>query len=391
MNEAALREAARALDPERAIAALDAAFAAWRAPGSALRERLAHELPIHSAEVLELGLREGLRAWTADVMRQIRASELSEPCRVPELTAVWLAGSIPPSIFAAIALPLLAGSAVYAKPSSDDGISAVLFAESLRDADAGVGAAVQVGRKDAALDHADAVVAHGSDETIALLRARVGSARPFVGYGHKLSVAVVLSAADLEQAAAHCARDAALYDGRGCLSPHFVLVEDADGTRARRFGDLLADELGRLATTLPRGRLSHAEQLALRELRARFALAEHAQALLSPGGTDWGVLCAATGSRPEPGLLRHLPVVPVPDRAALEHWCAALAPHLSSLGVTGTSREREELISATKAGGGSRVCALGRMQLPPLDWRHDGLGAIEPLLRTIDVEREDER
>jgi hypothetical protein len=59
--------------------------------------------------------------------------------------------------------------------------------------------------------------------------------------------------------------------------------------------------------------------------------------------------------------------------------------------VTGTSREREPLIAAAMAGGGSRVCALGRMQLPPLDWRHDGRGAIEPLLRTIDFEREDER
>ena len=385
MNEAALRDASRGLEPERVIAALDAAFAAWRAPVSALRERLVRELPIHSREVLELGLREGLRGWDADVLRAIRSRELAEPCRVPELVAVWLAGSIPTSAFAAVALPLLAGSAVYAKPSSADSVSAALFAESLRNSDEAVGAALEIGTDEGALDHADAVVAQGSDETVALLQARVGITRPFAGYGHKLSVAVVLASADLEDAAVRCARDAALYDGRGCLSPHWVLVEGAEATRARAFAAALAGELATLATKLPRGRLTDAEQLALRELRARFALGE-GEARLSPDGTEWGVLCAEPDSRPGPGLLRHLPVVPVSGHAPLEHWCAALAPHLSSLGVTGNLRERELLVPAAMAGGGSRVCALGRMQLPQLDWRHDGRGAIEPLLRSVEVE-----
>jgi hypothetical protein len=31
------------------------------------------------------------------------------------------------------------------------------------------------------------------------------------------------------------------------------------------------------------------------------------------------------------------------------------------------------------------------MQLPPLDWHHDGASPIRPLLRTIDVETKGDR
>ena len=61
----------------------------------------------------------------------------------------------------------------------------------VRALDPGVAAAVRVGADPKALDEADAVVAQGSDETIASIRARVPPARPFIGYGHKLSLALI--------------------------------------------------------------------------------------------------------------------------------------------------------------------------------------------------------
>jgi hypothetical protein len=42
--------------------------------------------------------------------------------------------------------------------------------------------------------------------------------------------------------------------------------------------------------------------------------------------------------------------------------------------------------AAAAAGGGSRVCPLGAMQLPPLAWRRDGQEPIRSLLRWVDVE-----
>ena len=66
--------------------------------------------------------------------------------------------------------------------------------------------------------------------------------------------------------------------------------------------------------------------------------------------------------------------------------CSALAPHLSSLGVIGFAKAGDVLEDAARAGGGSRVCALGRMQLPPSGWHHDGVGAIAPLFGSAEAD-----
>lgn len=385
-----LRRTARDLEPDRVIAGLDAAFTQWRAPRSQWRVRLASELDVYSAEAIELGIREGLAGWTADALRSIRAREIQGHSRPPELTAIWLAGSIPTATFSALALPLLAGSAVYAKPSSSDTKSSVLFAESLREVDPVLGAAVGVGLRDTPLKEADAVVAYGSDATIAELRTRVPVTRIFVAYGHRISVAAVGPEADIEDCARRAALDTALWDGRGCLSPAYLLVDDTPRGRAHEFAEALAAELEALRTELPRGRLLAAEQTALHELRAHFSMGEANRVWLSRGSTDWGVMLGPEGIRPPPGTLRNVGVVPVSGRDGLATWCAGLAPHLSSLAVEGWGEEGA-LAGIALASGASRLCALGRLQLPHIEWRHDGRGAIEPLLRALDVEFEDGR
>lgn len=370
-----------ALDPERAIAALDGAFALWRAPDSEWRQRLAAQLPTYSSAVLERALVLGLADWDAAVLERIRRDEVPAGAHAPTLTAVWLAGSIPATTFAAIALPLLAGSSVYAKTASADPVSAGLFAESVGCIDAEVGAHIRVGRLEEPLAEADAVVVYGSDGTVAALRARVPDDRAFVGYGHKLSAGAVGAHSDLAHAARAAALDLALYDGRGCLSPAYFLVDETAPGRALQFSEALAAELSRLASTLPLGQLSRAEQVALRERRAVSAMADQHRVWLSADGVEWGVWLVPEDARAAPGALRHVPVIPVRGQTGLARWCAALAPHLSSLGVAGWAKSEDALADLARAGGGSRVCELGRMQLPGLDWRHDGLGAIEPLFR----------
>ena len=46
-----------------------------------------------------------------------------------------------------------------------------------------------------------------------------------------------------------------------------------------------------------------------------------------------------------------------------------------------------EIAAIAGASGASRICPLGRMQLPPIDWNHDGLSPLRPMLRLTDVER----
>ena len=379
-----LRDAQHKLEPEAVIDALDRALDAWRAPDSVWRAALKHEHGVYSSQALELGTVEALRNWTGDTLRRLRARELREPCRVPAVTAVWLAGSIPSAAFHAILLPLVAGSAVYVKPSSQDPVSARLFVESLRAQDPSLGEAVVVGDDPTLLERADAVVAHGSDETIAAIRARVPPQRVFVGHGHKLSLAAVGPDVEIETAAPAVAIDIALYDGRGCLSPAYVGVVDRPPGRAAAFGRALAAELEQLAGELPRGPLHASEEAALREVRARAAVREGVRLELPAGGTEWTLILEPAGSRPAPGWLRCVPLVPVSDAAELRDWCGRLAPHLSSLGQMGW--DGQELLAAVQRGGGSRICALGRMQFPPIDWNHDGMSPIRSLVRLIDTE-----
>jgi hypothetical protein len=387
-----LRRAREHLEPERLIEVLDSVLRTWSAPHSLWRERLRRDHPVFSPEVVELGTRLGTQGWTGDVLRSLRAREVPEPSLAPELTAVWLAGSIPTASFSATLLPLLAGSAVYVKPSSADPVSPRLFADSLRAVDPELALAVALGEDSKALELADAVVVYGRDETVAELREAVSVQRPFVGYGHKLSVAAVGAESELEPAAEALGLDAALYDGRGCLSPAFAFVEDRPQGRAEAFAAAFAAVLGRLETELPRGRLGPDEQTQLHEVRSSLAMREGVRLWRSQGSLSWTVILSRfEGIPPIPGALRTVPVVPIDDEQSLEGWLASLRPHLSCVGQTGWGSRLAVLSRAALRAGGSRVCPLGKMQLPPLDWRHDGMGPIRPLLRVLDVEEKEDR
>jgi len=386
-----LRAAAASLDAETVVDGLARTFEAWREPGSHWRRRLVREQDTYSAQVIERGIERGLESWDAEALRRLRAREIDATTRSPALTAVWLAETVPTGVFSALALPLLAGSAVYAKPpaseaSRADAVSARLFAESLREASEALAAALALGDDTEVLLEADAVVAYGRDETIELLRGRVGLGTRFVGHGHKLSVAAIGPRTDIRAAAARAAEDVALYDGRGCLSPAYLLVDDIPHGRAEAFAAALCEELELLQTQLPRGPLTPAEEVAMRELRARASMGAGTSLWLSKDTTDWGVLLGPEAIRPSPGLLRNVPVVAVSGIDGLAGWCRGLAPHLSAVGQCGWGDDTPRLADIAFSGGGSRVCALGRMQLPPIDWNQDGVGPLRALLSAIDVE-----
>jgi acyl-CoA reductase LuxC len=383
---AELAGARAALEPGRVIRALAETFERWRAAESPERARLAREHGVYSKQVVERGVRLALAGWTGESLATLRGRELSDPCWVPPVTAVWLAGSIPTAAFSALALPLLAGSAVYAKPPSADPVSARLFAASLAETDPGVAAALRIGSDSKALDDADAVVAHGSDATIALLRARVGPSRPFLGYGHKLSLAVIGPAIDPLVAGRRLALDVALWDGRGCLSPAWALAIDSPRGRAAEVARALASALEELEEELPRGALEPGEASDLVELRARAAVREGTRLEMAAGASTWTVALEAGDVRPPAGVYRFLSVVPVPDLESLAIFCAPLAPHLSCVGHAGLAGERGRLATVAASAGASRLCPLGRMQLPPLEWNHDGLPPLRALVRWLDVE-----
>ncbi len=370
--------------PAELVDRLDRALGLWRAADSPWLRRLAEEHGGFSPEVISLGVSRGVEHWTRDVLATLRERELVEPVWVPGLTGVWLAGSVPTATFAALLLPLLAGSTVWAKPSSADPVTPALFRDSL--AEVGLPEVMRIAAEDEVLREVDCLVAYGSDETIEAVRRRLPAAKLFVGYGHKLSLAAIGTHVSVAEAAVDLALDLSLWDGRGCLSPAYILVMDEPAGRAELFAAELARALADCEDKLPRPTLDPAEEAHIREQRAFAGLRPDGRLWASEASTSWTVAYDPNGPLPSPGALRLARVVATQSLAELGERCRELSPHLSSIGHCGWGGDLE-IAAIAGASGASRICPLGRMQLPPIDWNHDGISPLRPMLRLTDVER----
>lgn len=165
--------------------------------------------------------------------------------------------------------------------------------------------------------------------------------------------AIVARADSIVESADAIAREVAVFDQRGCLSPRVALViGDAHAAAAA-----LDRELHDLDMQMPRGTLTDSEtsEIALALDAARYA----GSALV---GSGHAVLDLGEVERLTIGPVgRVLPVLSVRD---LDHARELLAPHFSRLTTIAT----DDLRFDAKA----RIAALGRMQSPPFD------GPVDP-------------
>lgn len=383
----------------------------WRDPRSPARRDLERELPAatgFSPPVVREGLALALAGWSGDALDALVARELggaaaldaARPAMVSpfDVTASLLAGALPTPSLLAIAMPLALRSALLVRPSSHDPVTARIAARSLAEIDAGLAACLELvafaTTDQDALDAfvaADCVVATGSDETVAALAARVAPPRRFVGYGHRVSLALLgpeaLQGRDLRHAARGLAQDVALWDQLGCLSPVSVFVAPERGG-ASAAAEALAEALREIETRLPRGRveLAAAARFAAERAAAEMrAAAGRPVALLGDAGEPWCVVREEDAVlRPAPlhRFVRVHPLAPSDLVAALR----PLAPHLAGVAVAGFGPAEAEVVRALADLGASRICRPGRLQAPPLVWHHDGQGILAPLVRRTDCE-----
>lgn len=400
----------RARPPGDILDALGAVLDLLRDPASNPRKVLESELPPatgFSAEVVRTGLALALAPWSGAALRALAAQELDERADTSgerirtltsgfDVTSVVLGGALPTPTIMALLAPLVLRSPVLAKTSQHDLVTAHVFARALAAVDGELGAALEVvsfpgddGPAMSALVKADCVVATGSDETIRALAARVVPPRRFVGYGHRASVAAIgpeaLVGDALSEVAHGLALDVALWDQLGCLSPVSVFVMGA----GQALAEALAEALARLSRQLPRGRVDAAAGVAIAHARAEAELrsaAGHAVTLHGRDGDEFSVVLEEDArTRPAP-LHRFVRVHPVSDEADLFDALRPFAPHLAGVAVAGFGRATRDVTARLAHAGASRICAPGRMQAPPLAWRHDGQLVLLPLARWTDVE-----
>lgn len=214
----------------------------------------------------------------------------------------------------------------------------------------------------------DGAVVFGSDETIAMVRQRLGT-RPVAGYGSRTGIAVVTEGAmaGSEGWMYQLVDDIRRFGQRGCMSPRRVYGVDQDP--AELAAALAAALRSRVEMQVsPRELTRHVpEPYAARAASDAAALASIV--LASPAGTTVPVHVDAFSFE----------VVGVRS-SELRGQVAALGSHLQTAVACCAPDEREALAHELEAAGCTRVCHPGTAHEPPFSWRHDGIGRVAPLL-----------
>jgi hypothetical protein len=322
--------------------------------------------------------------------------------RGPELLVHIAAGSIPNPALMSIVLGLLTRSAQFVKCASGSAFLPRLFAHSLYDADPKLGACLEIAEwrggnvelETALFAEADCVTATGGDEALAAIRSRLPVHVRFLGYGHRVSFGYVtkeaLSGHHLRLVATRAADDVAAWNQLGCLSPHVIYVQSRGETLPEKFAEMLAEELEQREQTEPRGELAveHAAVIASRRgfYEVRAAHSPDTQMWHSKNSTAWTVVFEADPRFQMSCLNRFVYVKGVKDLPELLQNAEAVRGKVSTVGLAAPEDRMEELAAQFAPWGVTRVCPLGRMQNPPLTWRHDGRPALGNLVTWTDWE-----
>jgi hypothetical protein len=193
---------------------------------------------------------------------------------------------------------------------------------------------------------------YGSDQTLATVCSELPHGVRLHLHGSGVGAVVVEPRLWTERDARALALDTALFDRRGCLSPHVVCVQGGLDA-ARGVAESVAGALAAVEQELPPGPSSALEMAQARRSRDAATYAFE----LFDAGTSW-VSCGAELVLPPPGRILH--VMPTPDAARClapwSRWLTCIATNQAELGA-----------ELTRAFPGARGSALGEMQCPPLD------------------------
>lgn len=423
------------------------AFAAerWLMPDDGFRQialRLGPAETGFSAATLARGLDSFFRLLTVEQLHGLITQDLGDPRRLdefsappaelrhgrtalvrgPELLVHVAAGNLPNSTLTSLVLGLLVKSAQFVKLPRQGSLLPRLFAHSLVALEPKLGGCLElaiwpggdIALEEAVLEEAECVTVQGSDETLQDLRLRVPARVRLVGHGHRLSFGFVgsdvLSSFMARKVAERAAADVAAWNQLGCLSPHVFYVEERGAVSAEAFAEYLAAALAEREVAEPRGQLTVEESAAiahrrsLYEVRAARHLSTRAEAVASPpgvffeppnpgtriwaseGSTAWTAVYEEDARFHASCLNRFVYVKPCRDLSEALRFADTVRGKVSTVGLAAAESRMPELALQLARWGVPRICPIGRMQEPPLTWRHDGRPALGELVTWTDLE-----
>jgi len=287
------------------------------------------------------------------------------------------------------------------KTAARDPVFPSLFVQSLREVDAELADCVatldwprsELALTQTALEDADAVIAYGDDHAISALRQLAPASARFLGYGHKISFAVIAKEAmteeNLPQLAQAAAFDASVYDQQGCLSPHVFYVEERGQFGPRKFAAALAEAMAVYQARVPRGQLAVEEAAQIARFRSGYEFRAASDRRLgvwsSPTANDWSVIYDDSPAFMPSCLNRIVFVKPTDGYKRVLDAIQKFATSVSTVGVAPVSERTLAFAGDLARMGIHRVCPIGQMQRPPLSWHHDGRPNLADLVSWTDL------
>jgi hypothetical protein len=409
---------------ESIITTLETVARDWLDSESPFRKIVLEQGPAHtgfSRETLASGLGKFFAQVTRENLERLITQDLGSVRRLDDLVAStteldekrasiarghplivhFAGGVIPNPVLTNVILGLLVRSAQFVKCASGAAFIPRMFAHSLYAAQPKLAACLEVaewkGGNDALeaplFQHADCVTATGSDETLEAIFGKLSPRARFLRYGHKVSCSYITReslARSLAPVVAAAAGDVVAWDQLGCLSPHVVYLEGGAPVGPAAFAQRLAEELAAREHTEPRGPVDNATSAAIAARRmfyeVRASTEESTQIWSSPESTAWTVVCEDDPEFRISCLHGFVFVKSVAETSALLAALQPLHGQVSTVGLAAPQQRAQEIAADLARAGVSRVCPLGKMQDPPLTWRHDGRPSLADLVSWTDLE-----
>ena len=350
----------------------------------------------------ELGHAKRLDTFSAG--KEERIGDRTSMVTGPDLLVHIAAGNLPNPAWMSLILGLLTRSAQFMKCARGSSFLPRLFAHSLYEEDAKLGACIELAEwaggeselENALFAEADCVTATGSDETLAAIRSRLPVRVRFLGYGHRVSFGYVsremMSERSLPKLVKAATEDIIAWNQLGCLSPHVIYVEHGGQLEPALFAAKLAEELAAREAAEPRGPLDTHSAAAIQTRRAFYEIrAAHlpdTQLWCSENSTAWTVIFENETGFQHSCLNRFIYVKQLMDQEELLRHLEPLRHQISTVGLAATDETAPKLATRFAQWGITRICPLGRMQKPPLTWRHDGRPALNDLVTWTDWEKD---
>lgn len=340
---------------------------------------------IEAVIVDELGSLDVLDGFTARPGRPLtRASPIGRVCVVSSRTTIGVA--IVPAVFA-----LCAKCEVLVKDREDHLVAAFFaaLADELPAYHDAARAQTWNGERDAFdLGRFEAVVAFGTDATLAQIATSLPPSTRFIPYATKVSAGYVAREAlrshtEARRIAEAAARDIVLYDTEGCLSLHALFVERGGEISPEQFSRILGASIAEAAQVFPLGarspevaaQLAHARDLAVFRAGERGVYSDERSTYLA-------VLDPPIDSPPTflPRAVAIHSIDAPPEAAAYlqRHGVA-----LEALAVAGRRSDVLDLASGLEV---ARIAPFGALQAPPLGAYHGGRPRIAEFVRWVSNE-----